>query len=87
MRWDEVERYIEKDNLPISYKLVSELIMDTDCNPELALKAILKIESIAWRLEMLIAYGYWELAVREVCKARMTNKFEKMLVQRANEAG
>ena len=85
--WKEIETYIESDDLPISYKLVGELLMDAVERPdlwhrteylrELASKAFLKIENVAWRLEMLIAYEHWELAIDEMCKARVTDMFEK----------
>ena len=100
-RWKELESEIESEkDLPISYKLIGELIMDAVHLPEyegnsykqemireLACKAFSKIQDVTWRLEMLIGHENWEQAIDAMCKARVTNRFEEQLLKRACDRG
>ena len=84
--WPEILKITTQKNCPVPYVTVGEILYQTD-NKELACDTFRKIGNNENRIEKLIEYRFWTVAMDEIIRTDLYEDFEHRLIGMARAQG
>ena len=71
---------------PVPFSTAAEILYEVG-NKELSADMFVKVSDKEQRIELLLDYQFWVPAMEEMCKNRLHEEYEDMLIGQANQAG
>ena len=84
--WPEVQKLVKMKKCPVPFATVAEILYAAE-NRELASDTFCKISDAELRIEKLIEYKFWNVAMDEMLKARLHEDYEERLIGFAQAEG
>ena len=86
LAWPEIQKLMKNRGPPVPFSTAAEILYEVG-NKELSADMFVKVSDKEQRIELLLDYQFWVPAMEEMCKNRLHEEYEDMLIGQANQAG
>ncbi len=86
LQWPEISKLMKVRSPPVPFSTVAEILYEVG-NKELSADMFVKVSDKEQRIELLLDYQFWIPAMEEMCKNRLHEEYEDMLIGQANQNG
>ena len=79
LHWPEITKILKQKGPPVPFSTAAEIIYNAE-NRELSADTFCKVPDKEQRVELLLEYKFWVPAMEEMCKTRLHEEYEDMLI-------
>jgi len=80
--WPEIQKMIKIKNPPVPFATIAELLYSAG-NKEVAAETFCRVPDKEQRIELLLDYQFWVPAMEEMCKNKLHEEYEDVLIGQA----
>ena len=86
LEWPEISKILKQKNPPVPFSTAAEILYAAG-NRELSADTFCKVPDKEQRIELLLDYKFWVPAMEEMCKTKLHEEYEDMLIGTAAQDG